>query len=56
MTDTLMVRLAVILVSLLVILFTWTAAYLTGWCLWAISVSLLVTCLLGGVVYVAVRW
>ena len=56
MADSVLVRLAVILVSLVVLLFTWAAALLTGWCLWATAVSLLLTALFSGVIYVAVRW
>ena len=56
MSDSVMVRLAVILVSIIVLLFTWTTTTLTDWCLWAIGIAFLLTALLSGVIYVAVRW
>ena len=56
MVDSVLVRLTVILVSIIVVLFTWAAALLTGWCLWATAAALLLTALLSGVIYTAVKW
>ncbi len=56
MSDSVMVRLAVILVSIIVLLFTWTAVVLTDWCLWAIGITFLLTTLFSGIIYVAIRW